>query len=621
MRAPMAYWGPDGGGVWREGCAGLGQLVAHHTPEAVHEDGPVVVAGGTIVVSPAGRIDNRDELCVALEVPAPERATTADGRLIALAYERWGDDAPRRLLGDWAFAAWHPRERRLVLARDHYGHTALYWHRSGSTLAFASSLKGVLALPEVPRRLDEIRLGETLVICAARGAPTMYEGIERLPTARILTFDAGGVRTREYWSLLDVPEVRLASDAAYVERAQELLDDAVRVRLRTTKPVATTLSAGPRLDRRHGHRGAAARRRAAHRLHLTPRLPGGRGRDARRARRRVAARPRRRRRRTGPSSTSRSGGGRHAARRHRPLAVDPRGARARGAQPALDHGAARRRGRAGAGVLLTGQMGNGSLSWPGEPRRALDAIAAGDPAAAWRRLRHARAQGRGGWRGATWRGIVAPAAGDRRGRADAPRPPPPTGVRGRPDEPGLRRPDRPRRPRPLDGLGSADGTGLGARAATRLPAARPAPGRRLVAPAHRRPRPRRARPDVGRPAARVLRRDAGRAVRARRPRPLAHAPAARRPRARRGRLGAAPRRPGRGHRVPPACRRRRRLRGGGRDREGRRRPRVPGRRRRSPVGGGGARGRVGRGARVWREVSCSPGSSRRVAQAAQAMCD
>jgi asparagine synthase (glutamine-hydrolysing) len=63
---------------------------------------------------------------------------------------------------------------------------------------------------------------------------------------------------------------------------------------------------------------------------------------------------------------------------------------------------------AGAGVLLTGQMGNGSLSWPGEPRQVLDALAAGDPAGAWRRLRHARAQGWGGWCGAAWRGIVLP---------------------------------------------------------------------------------------------------------------------------------------------------------------------------------------------------------------------
>jgi asparagine synthase (glutamine-hydrolysing) len=62
----------------------------------------------------------------------------------------------------------------------------------------------------------------------------------------------------------------------------------------------------------------------------------------------------------------------------------------------------------GAGILMTGQMGNASLSWPGDSRRTLDLIATGDVPGVLRTLRHARAAGRGGWRGAIWRGIVHP---------------------------------------------------------------------------------------------------------------------------------------------------------------------------------------------------------------------
>jgi asparagine synthase (glutamine-hydrolysing) len=408
MRAPMAYWGPDGGGVWREGCGGLGRLVSHDTPEAVHEAGPVVVADGTIVVSAAGRIDNRDELCVALGIPSPERPSTPDGRLIALAYGRWGEEAPRRLLGDWGFAAWHPRERRLVVARDHYGHTALYWHRSAQQLAFASSLKGLLALPGIPRRLDELRLAETLAICAARGAPTLYEGIERLPTARILTFDERGVRTREYWSLLDVPELRLASDEAYAERATELLDAAVRARLRTSATVATTLSAG--LD------STAVTVSAARALGDAP-LAAYTGRPAH------------------PEVATEMPGllvdewplahavaVQHANIEHlevRGEEVTPLASldRSLAMHEEVEHATPNlpwvtsmldRAAGAGAGVLLTGQMGNGSVSWPGESRRVLDHIAARDLAGTRRTLRDARAAGRHGWAGAVWRGILLP---------------------------------------------------------------------------------------------------------------------------------------------------------------------------------------------------------------------
>lgn len=408
MRAPMEYWGRDGGGAWREGRAGFGQLVARRTAEDEYERGPVLVAEGSVVVTPAGRIDNRDELCVELGVPVPERPGTPDGRLIALAYERWGEEAPCRLLGDWAFAAWHARERRLVLARDHYGQTAMYWHRSGSTFAFASSMKGLLALPGLSCRLNELRLAEMLVLCAADGVPTLYEGVNRLPTAHVLTFDEHGARTREYWSLMDVPEIRLARDEEYVERAVDLLTTAVRARLRGAGSVATTLSAG--LD------SAAVTALAAREL------------DGARL----------------TAYTARPAYPEVAAEMPELLVDEWPGAQAVAARYAnVDHVAIRgvdvtplaaierslwmhdepehavpnlpwitalldQAREDGAAVLLTGQMGNGSLSWPGDSRRALGRMAAGDVAGALAALRHARAAGRGGWRGAIWRGVVRP---------------------------------------------------------------------------------------------------------------------------------------------------------------------------------------------------------------------
>jgi asparagine synthase (glutamine-hydrolysing) len=127
-----------------------------------------------------------------------------------------------------------------VLARHHYGQTALYFHRAGSSLAFASSLKGLLALPEVPSRLNELRLAQAAVIWVDDGFPTMYEGIERLPPAHTLAFDASGLRKREFWHLRDVPQVRLASDNAYVEAFLDLFTAAVRARLRTAGAVAAT---------------------------------------------------------------------------------------------------------------------------------------------------------------------------------------------------------------------------------------------------------------------------------------------------------------------------------------------------------------------------------------------
>jgi asparagine synthase (glutamine-hydrolysing) len=407
MREPMAYWGPDGGGTWREGGAGFGQLVALRTPEDSYEDGPVRLANGA-VVTPAARLDNRDELLRELGVPAAERPTTSDGRVVALAYERWGAAAPARLLGDWAFAAWDPGERRLVLARDHYGLTALYWHRDGDTLAFASSLKGLFALPDVPRRLDELQLARSLVLEVADGAATMYAGIRRLPAAHALTFTAAGVTTREHWSLLDAPEVRLASDDEYVERLLELLGAAVRSRLRARGPLAATLSAG--LD------SGAVTALAARELGGAPLAAY----TARPAYPEVAA--------DVPGALVDEWGGAELVARHYPN-VDHVAVDGRHVTPlaAIEHSLATHdepehavpnlpwvrslldtaRDR-GARVLLTGQAGNGGVSWPGDRQRVLSALAAGELRPAGRRLRHLNSASRYGPAGAVWHGLVLP---------------------------------------------------------------------------------------------------------------------------------------------------------------------------------------------------------------------
>lgn len=407
MRRPMAYWGPDGGGTWREGGAGLGQLVAFRTPEDEHEGGPLRLTSGT-VVTPAGRLDNREELCRELAVPEQDRARTSDGRLAALAYERWGEQAFLRLLGDWALAAWHPRERRLVLARDHYGQTALYYHRSGDSLAFASSLKGVLALPQVPRRLNELQLARSLVLDIADGAATMYEGVRRLPTAHAVSFDPSGLRTREYWSLMDVPEVRLASDGEYVERLLELLGAAVRTRLRSRGPLATTLSAG--LD------SSAVTALAARELDGAPLTAY----TARPAYPEVAAE-------MPDALVDEWPGARLVAARYPNIEHVPVDGRDVTPLEAIEHSLAVHdepeqavpnlpwvRGlldaarEGGARVLLTGQHGNGSVSWPGDARRVIHALAAGEPRSAARGLRHLSRASRYGWAGAIWHGLILP---------------------------------------------------------------------------------------------------------------------------------------------------------------------------------------------------------------------
>ncbi len=244
MRARLAHWGPDGGGTWLGESAGLGQVLLRSTPEASHETMPLWDDDRQAVLVAAARLDNRDELCDEFGIPVSDRSTTPDGRLVQRAYQRWGEDSPRHLLGDWSFAAWRPRERRLFVARDHIGVTGLFYFWRPPFFGFASGLEALLALPEVPRRLDELHFARYLAIIPGDHDHTVWDNVRKLLPAHGLTATSDGLRTQCYWRIEDAPAVRLGSDVEYIEGFLDRYRRAVRSRLRSLRPVGTTLSAG-----------------------------------------------------------------------------------------------------------------------------------------------------------------------------------------------------------------------------------------------------------------------------------------------------------------------------------------------------------------------------------------
>jgi len=244
MMSCMDYWGPDGSGVWREGPVALGHLMLHSTPESLHEKLPLKEDISDIVITAQARIDNREDLFRELAIPYPDRKNIPDSQIILRAYERWGEACPDYLLGDWAFAIWNPRQRRLFIARDHHGNTALYYYHTSHFFVFASSLKGLLALPEVPRSPNAFCIAQILLSWPGEGASTAYKNIYRLPPAHKMAVTQERIDVTRYWFLENTPELHLGSDQEYLEAFLDIYTEAVRCRLRSVRPVGVTLSGG-----------------------------------------------------------------------------------------------------------------------------------------------------------------------------------------------------------------------------------------------------------------------------------------------------------------------------------------------------------------------------------------
>ena len=247
MLRTMARRGPDRQACLCEGNAGFGQALLASTPEASAERQPWVhLDSGCIVVSDS-RLDNRPELLRELGLTGPVDVI-GDGELLHAAWQRWGSDCADRLLGDFAFAIWDPRQQSLFCARDIMGVRPFYFHYApGRLFAFASDADALLVLADVPRRINEGRIADALLqeLEGIDRTSTFYLDVERLPPARVLQVDARHATQHEYWQPFrarpaDLPD----SEEAWAEALRVNLEQAVRSRLRSNGRVGCMVSGG-----------------------------------------------------------------------------------------------------------------------------------------------------------------------------------------------------------------------------------------------------------------------------------------------------------------------------------------------------------------------------------------
>ena len=222
----------------------MGNCLLRTTPESLHEQMPSSGAEGTCWITADARLDNRDDLIGELGLRQNPASEIPDSTIILEAFQKWGEDCPTHLLGDFAFAIWDRRNQTLFCARDQFGIKPFYYSPVGPQFAFCSCIDGLLQLPWIPRRLNERRLASYLTRFFGDTAATFYEDILRLPPAHALRVNEQGVRLTRYWVLSRSCETHFRSDEQCMEAFQALFREAVRTRLRRVGQAGSMLSGG-----------------------------------------------------------------------------------------------------------------------------------------------------------------------------------------------------------------------------------------------------------------------------------------------------------------------------------------------------------------------------------------
>jgi asparagine synthase (glutamine-hydrolysing) len=233
----VPYRSPDGIDAWYGDGAAVARL--RFVTADVQDRLAVDVARG-LVIAFDGRLDNREDLIAMLDAAPAD----PDAHLVLNAVARWGVDAAGKLVGDFAFVAWDPRNRRALLARDHMGIRPLHYCVQRGRTICASDIASLLADETVPRRPNERVVAQYLACAMSNGTETLFDGISRVPPAHCVAIDDRGATPHRYWSAEPRSRIRLRSDDEYADGCRELLIRSVRDRMRSVSPLAATLSGG-----------------------------------------------------------------------------------------------------------------------------------------------------------------------------------------------------------------------------------------------------------------------------------------------------------------------------------------------------------------------------------------
>lgn len=243
MLGCMSYRGPDDRGTWGERTIALGHLRLSIIDRSDAGHQPMFSADDRFVLSFNGEIYNYIELREELRRLGSTFRSASDSEVIVEAYRHWGSKCVERFNGMWAFAIYDRWQQVCFLSRDRFGVKPLFYTWDGKVLRFASEMKGLLHQGKGEPHW------QFLYHFFDRRTPlgsdeTVFRGILHLRPAHNLTLDRGTLLLQRYWEPCPARARGLYDYNRSVATFRALMEDAIRLRLRSDVPVGVCLSGG-----------------------------------------------------------------------------------------------------------------------------------------------------------------------------------------------------------------------------------------------------------------------------------------------------------------------------------------------------------------------------------------
>ena len=242
LQKALHHRGPDGQGQYVHHKVGL-----VHTRLSIIDlttGGQPLLGPGPLALVANGEIYNYEELRT--QTPDYPYKTHSDCEPILALWQKHQMDTPQYLRGMYAFALYEASSKALYLSRDPFGIKPLYYLQTPSGVAFASEPMALLKAGLCKAQVRTQSLAELLQLRFTTGAPTIFEGIERVMPGETLKIVEGKVVESRQWRPLELlPQgEKPPLSSISLQDLDDLLMDSVKVHLQSEVPYGLFLSGG-----------------------------------------------------------------------------------------------------------------------------------------------------------------------------------------------------------------------------------------------------------------------------------------------------------------------------------------------------------------------------------------
>lgn len=245
MSRLIAHRGPDGHGMW---TAPSGRACFAHRRLSVIDlatgQQPMVDPTGMIGLVFNGEIYNYLDLRQAIERRGTALRSTSDTEAVLYEFRDRGRRSLDSFRGFFAFAAWDDRTGAFLVARDRMGKKPLFYVVEDGVLYFASALNALRAGVSRPWTIDLGAVDDFLSLGYVPAPETIFHGVRKLEAGTLLTSETAELAPVRYWNLAEALPPFDGSYSQAVDRLDELLSTAVRLRLQSDVPLGVFLSGG-----------------------------------------------------------------------------------------------------------------------------------------------------------------------------------------------------------------------------------------------------------------------------------------------------------------------------------------------------------------------------------------